>query len=238
MLFPQHPSRPTSCTWPSSSYVRSSTRRPLASTIELFRMSIARVPPPVASNSSEALVAFNVPFEACEERVHDIFGVNGRQYFHNLSFFLMFTKKGTQARAGGFIALSQASKYVSPCTCCSCHQPSRLACPCVTSGDASSLRAACGHLYLAASCDQAIVCLALVIRVSRDHARHAGTARHARPRPEVVSSTSETVVRCVCPLASHTLRSFRQCHARLWTKSQLHRSEAWCPHCGLDVCFE
>ena len=171
----QHPSRPFAgggsssedhlwCRAPgqSSSCVRSSKCRSLSSTVELLRMAIARVPPPVASNTTGALVAFTTYLVSVAVKTS------------TLSLSSRVHKRDTQPRAGDVhlrddvngihrtVSDVRPVSDVSPCTCRSWHQPSRLACPCVASGDARSTRAACGHLSRAASCDQANACLAVV----------------------------------------------------------------------------
>ena len=106
----------SSCTWPELVYVRSSRFR------SLFSMSIVRIPPPVASNTTGPLVAFTVV------------------KIHALSFIMMFTRRVLNlvlVISTSVMMLNGIHRTVSDiepasnvphCSCRSQHWPSRLAC--------------------------------------------------------------------------------------------------------------
>ena len=194
VLFPQHVSRPTagggrsSCTWPAL-FVRAL----LQVSFPLFdRRAVQHV---LRESTTASGIGHDgsfrgvhgcqdVLFEACEGQVHDTLGVTGRRAFHTLLLLHAVHKKDTQPRAGDFNfrddpqwdSLHCLGRQASKRFTLYRHKPSRLACPSVTFGDASSNRAACGLQCLAASCDQANACLAIVIKVISDHERHVRQA--------------------------------------------------------------
>ena len=80
-----------------SSYVRSSRCRSLSSTVELFSMSTARVPLPVASHTTEVFVVFMVVKMSSLKLVRDKFTTHSAslavELFTLSSFFTLFTRR-------------------------------------------------------------------------------------------------------------------------------------------------